>query len=89
MDRVETWTGQTHTHGFHVEVFHDTEAGEFKTKGFAYSPPVPQQYVGGKFQTHDDEEPIVLTDKDVETLRERFREHLRSNYGDIEIFEKK
>ena len=89
MTKVETWTGHTQTHGFNAEVSKDTATGQFTADISIHSPPLPQQYTGGEVQVPVFDESITLTDKDIDKLRERVKEHIRSRFGGIYIFDKK
>ncbi len=89
MTKVETWTGHTQTHGFNAEVFDDSAAGEFKAEVVAHTPKEIREYLGGSAQPDKFEVPITITANDIDSLRERVKEHIRSRFGEIKIFDKK
>jgi len=89
MTKVETWTGQTQTHGFSGDVFHDSVARKFKIEVVVITPADFPEYRGDKPQTPSTVETVTITASDIDTLRERVKEHIRSRYGEIKVFHKK
>ncbi len=84
MNKIKTWMGDTQSHGFIVDVFHDPAAGQYIAEITPHSP--VQRHVTSKPQPSKFEKPEKLMDKDIDKLLERTKNYISSHFGEIKIF---
>ena len=87
MDKVATWKGGTQSHGFYVDVFHESKAGRYLAKLRTYHPSFPQRYIPGTEVPRlelDEEE--TLEHAEIDTLRDLVRQRIADRCGPITDF---
>lgn len=84
MDKFTGWQGMTQTHGFSVDVFHDSAAGMFIAQLNIYSPPLMQRIVPGvPTEVIQFDEPETLKHGSLDELRERTKQRIAARCGEI------
>lgn len=84
MNKVVTWDGMTKTHGFHIDVFRDSEGEGFVAQIQTYSPPlVPQKVPGTPIQMMNFDDQVELRHKNLDQLRELTKQLIISRCGKI------
>lgn len=84
MEKVADWNGMTQSHGFDVEVFHDTTSGTFVARLHTSSPPLmPQHVPGAPTLMMEFDDPEEIKHEDFDQVRELTKKQIADRCGKI------